>query len=1047
MPAPDSAGFHTNLLRFEDHAVPISLSGTSYTQNFNTLSNNVDAGGGTALPTGWALLETGTNANGEYRSGTGSSNTGDTYSFGTAGSVDRAFGMLQSGSLVPTIGASFTNDTGATITSLTIGYTGEQWRLGTVQRIDRLDFQYSVNATALNNGSWVDQNALDFIAPVTAGTLGTLNGNTNSTALATTISDLSIAPGQTFWLRWTDFNAASSDDGLAIDDFTLSATTGITANTVNLSVSGTQALESAGTSLTVTATTNALVTEAQTVTLNVGGTGVTGADYVLSSTTITIPAGASSGSVTFTVQDDGSAEPHETAVLSLSDPSAGLTLGANTSREVLLIDSSSTHQIADIQGAGHISPLLASATDRVAVQNVAGIVTAVVSTGSHMGFFMQDPTPDDDVRTSDAIFVFTGTAPTVAVGTPVLVSGTVGEVRLGNSTTLTTTEIVNSASVAPLLVLPWTDAPATAIVPLVLGADRIPPTEAINDDFGPGGGNVETGGDFDPATEGIDFWESLEGMWVTVPAPVAVSPTAHFGANEEIWVLANDGAGATGRTERGGIAVSAGDFNPERIQIDDLNTGTALPDVDVGTRFADVSGVVSYNFGNYEVLLPAAPGISQASTLQRETTLLAGSAGALTVGTFNVENLDPADTTFAGIAAAIRGNLGAPDILCVEEIQDNSGPTNNGVVDASVTFNLLIEAIVAAGGPRYEYRQMNPVDGADGGEPGGNIRVGFLFNPDRVDFVEGSLMRLDDPAGGAFANSRKPLVGEFVFNGEHITVIGNHFNSKGGDQPLYGTNQPPVLSSEVQRLKQATIVANHVDGLLDADAGASIIVLGDLNDFEFSNPVAVLEAAGLTSLVETLPADQRYTYNFEGNAQVLDHIMVSPGLLAANGGFDVVHINSEFVTQLSDHDPSVARFLIAEQKVLVGTSGINTLVGGTGHDTLTGLGGRDLLTGGAGDDKFVFTSLLDVGDRISDFQPGADSLVVAQLLASIRYAGTNPTSDGTLSLVSLSGRTYAMVDVDGSAGPGAARALVELVGVTLGQLAGHDVFDTGLPAL
>jgi endonuclease/exonuclease/phosphatase family metal-dependent hydrolase len=535
-------------------------------------------------------------------------------------------------------------------------------------------------------------------------------------------------------------------------------------------------------------------------------------------------------------------------------------------------------------------------------------------------------------------------------------------------------------------------------------------------------------------------------MLVSIPGAVAVSPTAHFGANEEIWVLANGGAGATGLTERGGIAVSAGDFNPERIQIDDLDSATLLPEVDVGARFADMTGVVNYNFGNYEVLLPAAPQVTEASTLQREVTTLSGSAGALTVGTFNVENLDPGDTSFAAIAAAITGNLGAPDILCVEEIQDNSGPTNNGVVDASVTFQTLIDAIVAAGGPRYEFRQIDPVDGQDGGEPGGNIRTGFLFNPDRVDFVEGSLARLEDPVGGAFDNSRKPLVGVFSFNGEAITVIGNHFNSKGGDQPLYGVTQPPVLNSEAQRMKQATIVADYVDGLLADDAGASVIVLGDLNDFEFSAPVGVLEAAGLTSLVETLPANQRYSYNFEGNAQVLDHIMVSPGLLAATTGFDIVHINSEFSDQLSDHDPSVARFGIAEQKVLVGRFGADTLVGGDGHDTLTGLQGRDLLIGGDGDDRFVYTSMLDLNDLILDFEPGADTVVVGALLASIGYAGDDPLADGTLGLMERAGRTYATIDRDGSAGHAAPRVIAELVGVALDELAGVTIFDAGASA-
>jgi predicted extracellular nuclease len=841
-------------------------------------------------------------------------------------------------------------------------------------------------------------------------------------------------------LRVITTNAVGNDEWIGIDDIQISSEAAtVSLPTVNLSLSSAMAFEAAGTQLTLTATVSEPVATAQTVQVAASGTGITAGDYALSATSITIPAGETSGTATLTVIDDGVAEDHESLRLSLTDPSAGIALGASSSQTVLVIDSSIGPQIAEIQGAGHISALLASPTSRAAVQNVQGVVTAVASNG----FYLQDPTPDDNAATSDAIFVFTNSAPSVGVGAAVLVSGTVSEFRPGNATALTVTQISHNAAVEPLLVLPWTDAPATPIVPLVLGTDRTPPTQHINDDFGPGGGNVETGGDFDPATEGIDFWESLEGMLVNIPGAVAVSPTAHFGTNEEIWVLADGGAGATGLTERGGIAVSAGDFNPERIQIDDLDSATLLPEVDVGARFADMTGVVNYNFGNYEVLLPAAPVLTEASTLQREVTTLSGGAGALTVGTFNVENLDPGDTSFAAIAAAITDNLGAPDILCVEEIQDNSGPTNNGVVDASVTFQTLIDAIVAAGGPRYEFRQIDPVDGQDGGEPGGNIRTGFLFNPDRVGFVEGSLARLEDPVGGAFDNSRKPLVGVFSFNGEAITVIGNHFNSKGGDQPLYGTNQPPVLTTEVQRMKQATIVADYVDGLLADDAGASVIVLGDLNDFEFSAPVGVLEAAGLTSLVETLPANQRYSYNFEGNAQVLDHIMVSPALLAATTGFDIVHMNSEFSDQLSDHDPSVARFGIAEQQVLVGRFGADMLVGGDGHDTLTGLQGRDLLIGGDGDDRFVYTSMLDLNDLILDFEPGADTLVVGALLADIGYAGDDPLADGTLGLMERAGRTYATIDRDGSAGQAAPRVIAELVGVTLDELAGATLFDAG----
>jgi hypothetical protein len=88
--------------------------------------------------------------------------------------------------------------------------------------------------------------------------------------------------------------------------------------------------------------------------------------------------------------------------------------------------------------------------------------------------------------------------------------------------------------------------------------------------------------------------------------------------------------------------------------------------------------------------------------------------------------------------------------------------------------------------------------------------------------------------------------------------------------------------------------------------------LGDLNDFQFSAPVATLEAAGLTDLFATLPEAERYNYVFQGNSQTLDHMLVSSGLQSAlgPGSFDVVHVNAEFADQASDHDPQVARFLL-----------------------------------------------------------------------------------------------------------------------------------------
>jgi hypothetical protein len=168
-----------------------------------------------------------------------------------------------------------------------------------------------------------------------------------------------------------------------------------------------------------------------------------------------------------------------------------------------------------------------------------------------------------------------------------------------------------------------------------------------------------------------------------------------------------------------------------------------------------------------------------------------------------------------------------------------------------------------------------------------------------------------DPTNAAFGSSRKPLAAEFLFNGHKLFVIANHLNSKGGDQPLFGRFQPPQRSSEVQRAQQATVLAQFVQGLRSADAEAKVVVLGDLNDFQFSDTLSILKQAGLVDLVDGLPESERYTYVFDGNSQALDHILVSDALAeAALPDYDVVHVNSEFADQTSDHDPEVVTLLL-----------------------------------------------------------------------------------------------------------------------------------------
>lgn len=202
-------------------ALTLGQFNTPVAEDFDTLAQVTSS----VVPAGWEFSETGSGANTTYGASTGSSSTGNTYSFGASGSSDRAFGSLRTSSVATTLGSNVINNTGATITELTISFTGEQWRLGALARVDRLDFSYSLDASSIITGSWLDLDALDFTAPVTAGTLGALDGNAadNRMLVTYTITGLNLAPGASLWFRWADFDASGSDDGLAIDDFSISA--------------------------------------------------------------------------------------------------------------------------------------------------------------------------------------------------------------------------------------------------------------------------------------------------------------------------------------------------------------------------------------------------------------------------------------------------------------------------------------------------------------------------------------------------------------------------------------------------------------------------------------------------------------------------------------------------------------------------------------------------------------------------------------------------------------------------------------------------------
>ncbi|MET9114823.1 endonuclease/exonuclease/phosphatase family protein [Streptomyces longwoodensis] len=597
---------------------------------------------------------------------------------------------------------------------------------------------------------------------------------------------------------------------------------------------------------------------------------------------------------------------------------AALTVAAACSAATTLVLVSPAHaaavRIHDVQGTTRTSPYAGQK-----VTDVAGIVTGVRTYGSSKGFWIQDPNPDDDPATSEGVFVFTSSTPKVAVGDSVTVSGTVSEFVPGGTTS--GNQSVTEITKPTVTVLSSGNAVPAATV---IDARSVPAAYAPAGD--PAANNSVNGLPLQPSTYALDHYESLEGMNVQVADTRVVTATDPY---TELWVTVKPRENAS---RRGGTVYGSYDAqNTGRLQIQSLGRTADFPVANVGDVLeGTTAGPLDYNqFGGY-TLVANQLGTLRSAGLERESTEKQKN-GELAVATYNVENLDPSDATFEAHASAIVNNLKSPDIVSLEEIQDNNGATDDGTVAADVTVNKLIDAIVTAGGPRYDWRSIDPADDTDGGEPGGNIRQVFLFNPERVSFTDRAggdattavgVQRLRgkaaltvspgriDPADTAWKSSRKPLVGEFVFRGRTVIVIANHFNSKGGDQGLTSQYQPPVRSSETQRRQQATLVNAFVKDVLDTQKNADVIALGDINDFEFSGTAQILEGDGeLWSAIKSLPRSERYTYDYQGNQQVLDQILVSPSIRrGCDFEYDSVHINSEFHDQISDHDPQVLRF-------------------------------------------------------------------------------------------------------------------------------------------
>ncbi len=1040
--------------------VSLTTLASASTQNFDTLSNTAGSTTNNLTITGWFMTETGGGArdNEQYAVDTGGSNTGDTFSYGTAAATDRALGGLRSGTLIPVFGACFTNNTGSTLTSLDFSYTGEEWRLGTAARTDQINFEYSLDATNLVTGAWTGVAALNFVTPMTA-TTGAKDGNAaaNRTALTSSITSLAIANGSTFWIRWNDIDASGADDGLAVDDFSITPQGGpglpsLTVNdvslnegnagtttftfTVSLSApagaggatfdiatadnSATQPGDYTQNSLTgqtipagsstysfdvlvsgdttpetnetffvnVTNVTGANPTDAQgqgtitnddaapdmtinDVTLAEGNSGTTtftftvslsapaptgGATFDIATadgtaiqpgdytaktlTSQTIPAGSSTYSFDVLVNGDGGVEANETFFVNVTNVTNVIAVDVQGLGTITNDDYTAIH---DIQGPGGASPIVA------ATVTTRGIVTGL----KNNGFFMQEPdaNADADPSTSEGIFVFTSTAPTVLVGDLVQVTATVVEYAPGRGsfTELATPTISVSSSGNPL--------PAA----IALSATLPDPAGAW------------------------DQLERLEGMRVsvasfTVTAATAGSTTESTATGSSNGVMYGVVTGVALPLREAGIqypdalplpTVPRWDSNPELLRLDsDGQPGATQLNLSGGAILTGIVGPLEYAFDRYTLLPDVAtpPGVTAGMVATPVATPL---STEFTVASYNLERFfdtgnDPAisDPILTATAYAnrlgkaslgIRDYLKTPDVLGVAEVE-------NLTTLQDIAAKINADAVTAS--------QPNPLYVAyliEGNDVGG-IDVGFLVKTatvagttPRVEVLsvtqelDGTLFTNPD-SSTTILNDRPPLRLQAVIhhpNGSShpVTVIVNHLRSMSGvDDATAGTAGWPTEGDRVRakRLAQAVDLANLVQARQVADPNEWIILVGDFNAFDVNDGYgdSMSTIAGVTfpdntttvsgdgpslvdpdfvNLATTAPAADRYSFVFDGTRQSLDHVLVNSAIVNGTTARRLEHprINADFpenarslygptdATRLSDHDPLVAYFSVA----------------------------------------------------------------------------------------------------------------------------------------
>ena len=564
--------------------------------------------------------------------------------------------------------------------------------------------------------------------------------------------------------------------------------------------------------------------------------------------------------------------------------------------------------IGEVQGESHESPL---AGKEVIINNV--VVTKIDKKGT--GFYVQDKVSDNNPRTSDAVYV--ASKEKVESGDLLKVQGTVKEgymeeysVRQGQTFkkpagSLTVTQIIN-ATITKL---------GKADLPKALNISEKMPKDIVD--------NTPT--KYNPETEALDYWESLEGMLVEVTKPKVTGPQY----KGDIYVLPGDYKGQK-LNNIGGVNLRPGVQNTEVLPVIVGNDFVAK----AKDYFNDnISGVVTYRNKTYKIDPTTVPTL-QDGGLKREVSKIYPSEDKLTIASYNIENFsannkghdETPEEKVDKIANSFIKEVHSPDIITLIEVQDNNGGVNDGTVDGVKSGEKLAQRIKSLGGPDYKYTEIAPVDGKDGGKPGANIRVAYLYNPKRVTligkekggseeaarFVNGHLEKNPariDPTSVHFEKVRKSLAAEFEFKGERIVVIANHLKSKLGDDAIYGSNQPSVENTKAKRIEEAKILNAFIKEGLRQNPNLKFVLTGDFNDFEFSDSVKTIVGNELVNLMAEHEQGDRYSYFYRGSNQSLDNILISKNI-KDKVVFSPVHINASFMEEhgrASDHDPVVVQ--------------------------------------------------------------------------------------------------------------------------------------------